>query len=115
MEGFGLTNAESMAAGVPNIVPDWSALGEWCHFDDGTPAVHYVPCTNIDVNTGGINTIGGVADKQKYLEALDILYYDTEYRTELGNRGRKLLIQPQFDWKNVAANFNHSFQSLIRK
>lgn len=114
-EGFGLTNAESMAAGVPNIVPNWSALGEWCRFEDGTPAVHYVPCTNIDVNTGGINTVGGIADKDHFIEALNILYNNEEYRKELGERGRKLLLQPRFDWKNVAASFNRSFQALVRK
>src|SRR5207245_1483917 len=28
-EGWGLTTMEGMACGIPQIVPEWSALGEW--------------------------------------------------------------------------------------
>jgi D-inositol-3-phosphate glycosyltransferase len=41
-EGWGLTTMEGMACGLPQIVPDWSALGEWA-----APAAYLVPCSRI--------------------------------------------------------------------
>ena len=38
-EGWGLTTMEGMSCGVPQIVPDWSGLGEWAR-----GAVEYVSC-----------------------------------------------------------------------
>lgn len=114
-EGMGYTNMESMAAGIPNIVPDWSALGEWCRDESGIPVVEYVPVTSIYVNTGGINTIGGVADKNLYIAALEKLYTDEKYRLDLGKRGYQLVTQPCYNNSNVAARFNMVFKKLLQQ
>lgn len=103
-----------MATKVPQILPDWSALGEWCRYEDGTSAVEFVPCTSIDVNTGGINTIGGVPDKNLFIDALEKLYQDKEYRTQLGEKGYKLITDGKYDWKNIAAIFDQEFKQLLR-
>ena len=102
-----------MACRIPNIVPEWSALGEWCRLEDGTPAVHYVPCTSIYVNTGGVNTIGGVADKALFIEALEKLYTDEQYRRTLGEYGYTVITNPKYDNKNVAAAFNMLFKKTL--
>jgi len=111
-EGFGLTQAESMACGVPQIVPQWSALDEWCRFDDGSPSVLYVPCTTTLVNTGGINTIGGVADESIFVKSLNYLYENEQARADFSSAALTLINQPKFDWDNVSKEFLRVFKSL---
>src|SRR4030042_4693883 len=57
-EGWGLTTMEGMACGVPQIVPDWSALGEWAR-----EAALLVPCSTHAVTPNGVNVVGGAPDK----------------------------------------------------
>lgn len=107
-EGWGLTQMESMACAVPNIVPEWSGLGEWAR-----GGVTYVPCTGESVHTGGLNTVGGIADKALFVEALNKMYYDQEYRDEIGKAGYELVSQKKFQWDSVATQFDRAFQSVL--
>jgi glycosyltransferase involved in cell wall biosynthesis len=107
-EGWGLTTMEGMACRVPQIVPDWSALGEWPR-----GAVHYVECTSKGSHTGGINTIGGIADKIQFIEALERMYVNTDYRASIAEAGYKLVRQPQFTWSSVAARFDAVFKEVV--
>lgn len=111
-EGFGLTQAESMACGVPQIVPEWSALNEWCRFDDGSPAVLFVPCTTTLANTGGINTIGGVADEAVFVKNLNDLYNNEQLRKDFGKAAFNLITQPKFNWDSISKEFLRIFKSL---
>lgn len=106
-EGWGLTTMEGMACGVPQIVPRWSALGEWCE-----GAVHYVPCTATEMHIGGINTVGGVADKQLFMEALEKVYTDKAYRNELSAKGLELVRKPEYRWSSVASLFTRMFKEV---
>jgi glycosyltransferase involved in cell wall biosynthesis len=108
-EGWGLTQAESMRCKIPNIVPDWSGLSEWAR-----GGVAYVPCTSTLVNTGGINTIGGIADKGLYIQELNKMYYDPEYRSSIAEAGYRLVSQEKFNWKNIADQFDKAFMSTLR-
>lgn len=108
-EGWGLTQHESMACRVPNIVPEWSALAEWAR-----GGVAYVPCTSIQVNTGGLNTVGGVADKHAYMQELDKMYYDATYRNTVAKAGYDLVLQPRFSWNSVANTFDTVFTDTLK-
>lgn len=109
-EGFGLPVLESMACGVPQIVPEWSALAEWPR-----GGVHYVPCTSLFVNTGGINTVGGIADKDQYTAALEKMYTDHEYRQEMAAKALDVARSPSFLWPNVAKKFDAALKPLVRQ
>lgn len=99
-EGWGLTTMEGMACGVPQVLPKWSALGEWAR----TGAV-MVPCTSTSVTTGGVNAIGGVPDETAVVKALESLYHSLSLRSDIGQRGLALVQQPQFRWENIGAQF----------
>jgi glycosyltransferase involved in cell wall biosynthesis len=107
-EGWGLGNMEGMACGIPQIVPEWSALAEWPR-----PAVHYVPCTTIQTHPGGINTIGGLPDKWATLEALEYLYQHETVRRELRTKSIELVRQPRFEWATIARQFHTVFTKLV--
>jgi D-inositol-3-phosphate glycosyltransferase len=110
-EGWGLCQAEGMACGVPQIVPHYSALGEWAK-----GAVEYVPVTSIHAHSnypsGGI---GGVASKRGFIEAMTRLYEDAERREELSKLGRSLVSRPEFKWSNIAAQFDAAFRYVIKE
>jgi len=95
-EGWGLPTMEGMACGIPQIVPKWSALGEWT---EGAAA--QVPCTSTIATHGNINTIGGVADRDRFIETLQTLYQDSEVRLKLGREGVARVQQARFRWENI--------------
>lgn len=99
---------EGMACKVPQINPDWSALGEWTR-----GGALLVPCTTDGIHPGGINTIGGIVDRELLIDALEYLYKDTEARLELGISGFNLVKNPDFTWQSVAARFNTLFTGVL--
>lgn len=107
-EGFGLTHLEGMLCGIPQIVPDWAALGEW-----GKDVMRLVPCSAIEVNPGGINTVGGVPDKEKFIEELQLLYSDAKIREEYGKKALGLASEDRFDWTTVASQFAQLFAHVV--
>jgi len=107
-EGWGLTTMEAMACGIPQIVPDWSALGEWTE----DTAVK-VPCTSIAVTPNRINAIGGIADREAAIAALDQLYRSPERRRELGEAGRALVSRPCYRWPAIGARFAEAIDEAL--
>lgn len=107
-EGWGLTVMESMACGKSNIVPDWSALGEWAK-----DAARLVPCTSLCVAPGNINTVGGVADEEAFVKEMQLMYENKELREEYSNRGLELVRKEEYRWSNIAANFNTILQQVM--
>lgn len=107
-EGWGLTTMEGMACGVPQIVPDWSALGEWPR-----GAVAYVSCIEEVVHTGGINTIGGIASGAEIVQMLEHMYTSTEDRLALGKAGLALVNQNRFSWGAIARQFENVFNEAM--
>lgn len=110
-EGWGLTQMESMACGVPQIVPRYSALGEWAN-----GAVEYVPVSSVEAHSnyesGGI---GGVVDKQAFVAALDRLYDNHARRAELGRLGRELVERPEFRWEQIASQFDAVLRDAVER
>src|SRR3990167_2557678 len=95
-EGWGLPVLESMACGVPVIVPTWSALGEW----PGDAAIQ-IPCTTLAATLNHVNVIGGIADRELFIEALDRLYRDRAWRDEMGRRALRHASQPAYQWTAI--------------
>ncbi len=94
-EGWGLTTMEGMACGIPQVVPDWAALGEWA-----APALK-VPCS-LQLAHPGINTVGALPDRQAFVGALDCLHRDADLRAQLSREGMAFVKDRRFAWSEVA-------------
>lgn len=107
-EGWGLTHMEGMACGIPQIVPNWSALGEWA-----AGAAHLVPCTTFACTPNNINVVGGIMDKTLAIEALERLYSDVPYRRKLRTAGEMLVQRPEFRWASIGERFAETLEQCL--
>lgn len=107
-EGWGLTTMEMMACKVPQIVPDWAALGEWTE-----DAVVKVPCTEIACTINNINVIGGVMDRKGAIEALDALYRSPATRETYGQKGFDLISRPEYRWPAIGERFANAVDAAL--
>ena len=106
-EGWGLTVHERMAMKIPMIVPNFSALGEWAN-----GGVHYTTISDIPYfNIRDLNTRGGIADMQSVIDALELMYSNSDYRADIAEKGYKLATSVKFEWRNIAREFNTVFRS----
>lgn len=108
-EGWGFTTMESMACGIPNAVPNYSALGEWTaggvHYIDIDPTPYFTP--------KGVNTYAGVPNVESMIHAFEKLYQDKDYREHIGKQGLAVVSQPKYEWKNIAKEFDKVFNSFV--
>lgn len=107
-EGFGLTTLESMACGVPQILPDWSALGDWAK-----GAALMVPCPTTHIGPPYVNVIGGVPDEAKFIDALDLMYRNPSTRAEHALAALGRAAEPRFAWPAVGAAYLDILNSLL--
>lgn len=107
-EGWGLPTLEGMACGIPQIVPDWSALGEWA-----SEGALMVPCTTIAVTPNKINVIGGVMDREEGICALDRIYRDTDARYRYQEAARKTACQPEYRWEAIGEAFTKAIDEAM--
>jgi glycosyltransferase involved in cell wall biosynthesis len=99
---------EGMACGIPQIVPDSSALAEWA-----VPAVK-IPCSRLLMNPE-INTAGALVDHAPFVAALQSLYTDQELRSRLAAQGMEHVRRDEFDWHNIAQEFHAVLAPTVRK
>lgn len=97
-EGWGLTTMEGMACGIPQIVPESSALAEWA-----TPAVK-IPCSRTLIHPE-INTTGGLVDEAPFVAALQALYQSKTLRGRLAAEGLAHVRAESYRWESVARQF----------
>ena len=107
-EGWGLTTMEGMACGIPQIVPDSSALGEWA-----TPAVK-IPCSRTLIHPE-INTIGALVDEAPFVAALQALYQSKAERSRLAAEGVEHVRGEAFRWEAVARQFQALLSAAPRQ
>jgi glycosyltransferase involved in cell wall biosynthesis len=108
-EGWGLCTMEGMACGVPQIVPDWSGLGEWTE-----NAAIKIPCTTQAATPQDINVIGGIADKKLMMQAMNYLYTNRVARATLRERGLALVSRPEYRWENIGAVFHGVLEEFLK-
>jgi len=106
-EGDGLTTKEGMACGIPQVLPDWSALGEWAR--DYAFMIH---CSSTAATIGRVNAIGGIADEQDFVAALVELYENPETREEFSRRALSCVRQPKYRWPAVGRGFSDAVEQL---
>lgn len=106
-EGWGLTTMEGMACGIPQVVPDFSALAEWA-----VPAVK-IPCSR-GLWHPEINTLGALVDHAPFVAALDRLHRDKEERARLSAEGIRHVARPEYGWDAVARQFDELAASVIK-
>jgi glycosyltransferase involved in cell wall biosynthesis len=99
-EGWGLPTLEGMACGVPQIVPDWSALGEWAR-----GAAYLVECVSIAATPSGINMVGGVVDPDDVAVALHAVYENAALRDRMRERSLALAHEERFRWDSIAEKY----------
>lgn len=107
-EGWGLTTMEGMACGVPQIVPDWSALGEWAH-----DVALAIPCSTTAATINTVNVIGGIPDKVPYVNALDTLYRNRHMRMSMREAGLKLVARPEYRWEAIGHLFADALEEAL--
>lgn len=107
-EGWGLTTMEGMACGVPQLAPDYSALGEWAR-----EAAALVPCTSYMATPERVNTIGGIVDQDGLVQMLQFLYESAEMRAELRTKGLALVSRPAYRWAAIAAQFDTALREVL--
>jgi glycosyltransferase involved in cell wall biosynthesis len=108
-EGWGLTTHERMAMGIPMIVPNFSALGEWPN-----GGVHYTTIIEEPYyNIHQLNTRGGVSSVSSIIQALELMYTNTEYRNDIAEKGYKLATQAKYNWRTIAEQFNTIFKQVV--
>lgn len=107
-EGWGLTTMEGMACGIPQIVPDFAALGEWTD-----KAVRKVPCSHTEARPR-IGTIGMLPDRSEFVKALDEAF-EGRHPAGLGwaDKGLELVVRPEFRWENVAARVDAVLRGVV--
>jgi glycosyltransferase involved in cell wall biosynthesis len=107
-EGWGLTHMEGMACGVPQIVPNWAALGEWPRH------VEQIACDDLFVHPE-VNTVGGIPSKRAFVAALQRLYENRDERQRLARQVRRHVGQPKFQWPVIADEFSRILESVLRR
>lgn len=108
-EGFWLPGFEAMSCGTPVIAPDWSAIGEL--FKD---AALLVPCSTTLAHPRYINsTIGGIADKQQTIAALDWTYRNRAFSQGFAKRGQERANEARFNWRTIGEQFADIVDDVI--
>jgi len=114
-EGFGLTIIERMAMRIPMIVPYHSALAEWPR-QNGVTGVHYTEISNIPYfATNGLNTQQSIPTLESTIDALNMMYYDIDYRMRIADAGYKIATSDTFKWHKIAEQFKKVFMDVIKE
>lgn len=117
-EGWGLPTMEGMLCGIPQIVPDFAALGEWTNGMKGS-TVDRVRCTS-SLTYPTTNSVGRIADKDLFADALETMYLRTSgvdretlaaRRDEIRHDAMAFLMP----WEDVATEFDMLLRSVIQK
>lgn len=107
-EGFGLTALEAMACGIPCVLPDWSALGDWAK-----RGAWLVPCTSTAVGPPYVNVVGGVPDEGKFVQALHALYSNHDARKQNAQAALECARQEKFEWSNIGRRWAETLEATL--
>lgn len=108
-EGFGLTNAEHAATMGVQVVTDWAAQHEV--FADNRGIL--VPTEKVPYTYTNTLTEGGIINVDKAVEALNELYENKTLREEIARNGYEYFIKPEFQWSNIALQWDSLFKKVV--
>lgn len=108
-EGWSLTTHEGMACGTPQLVPEYSALGEWPR-----GAVRYAPVGGLLAYENMLSTLGGVVDCDAWINELDVLYRHKDMRDEYGRLALARATDPCFSWDVIAKQFDAVLRGVLK-
>lgn len=108
-EGWGLSQLEGMACGVPQIVPQYAALGEWA-----AGAAFMVPIEETIAHPV-ISTVGAMPEKNTFIQALDLFYRDYKLRSAYAQFAHNKATAPEYQWKNIADRFNTELKKMVER
>ena len=107
-DGFGLPVAESMAVGCPQIVSGHSCLKELVEGHGGL----LVKNAALVLNSGGMNTWGGVSDVNDLVKQMNFMYNNPAKRIQMGEDAYRFITQRQFSWDYAAQQFDDIFKKV---
>lgn len=107
-EGFGFTALEAMACGVPCVLPDWAAFGDWAK-----RGAWLVPCTSTAIGPPFVNVLGGIPDQTNFVRALHRLYVDKQAREQNAKAALECAQQPKFNWKNIGQSWLEMLEGVL--
>lgn len=110
-EGWNLPLAEAMACKVPALVPRDSAMAEWPN-----DTVEYMELLEdyVNVNIQGVNTIMHVPSLASFIDRMEYLYHNPEYRKQKAMDGYLHITQPSFKWSTIAQQFHTLFIKAVQ-
>lgn len=108
-EGYGLVALESAACRIAQIVPDYSAYGEWLK-----GAARFMKIGGYIATCGGsVNTIGGVTDKESAMDALSEAYRCRYMLDGWANWAYDVSQLPKHDWAVIAKEFDTICKEVV--
>ena len=113
-EGWGLTTMEGMACGIPQIVPDWAALGEWTE-----DAAVKVDCDHTAATLNGVSVIGGLLNVEDCVSALQLMYTSRSWSdnqpgwAQCRQRGLKLVQRSEYRWNSIGERFSQALETVF--
>lgn len=110
-DGFGLPVAESMAVGCPQIVSGHSCLRELVEGHGGL----VVKNSAWILNSGGMNTWGGITDVNDLVKQMNFMYNNHEKRIQMGEEAYRFITQAQFSWDYAAQQFDELFGRIFHR
>ena len=107
-EGWGMISFEHAATGAAQIVPG-----------HGVCADLWAGCAEVLAITseppGGRYTKEYLVSPESVAEALQRLYGDAQYRSDVAARGRRNALRPEFQWSEIGAAWSRLLSSLLER
>lgn len=107
-EGWGLTTLEGMACGIPQVAPEWSALGEWAQ-----GAAQLVHCPTTCGTPNNINVVGGIADQGEWITAVHRVYRDFGERDRWRAAGLACAARAEYRWRAIGERFRDAIEECL--
>lgn len=107
-EGWGLPSLESMACGIPCVLPKWAAYEDWAS------AAMLVECSSNAVNAplnSMAYTLGGIPDCDGVVNVLSELRNRDSLRTRLSHEG--LTLAKSFSWRRTGELFTSHLEQFV--